>query len=321
MLEETLIWAGKLVGWLGRMYAKVRPFIETIRDGTKLVVDAFQWLYDKLVGHSIIPDLINGIIDWFGKLPEKILGKLGDFVVKVKDKFVKMKDKALAKVRDFVDKTVNKIGGLPGRAWDALSDWAGKMRDRAADAGRRLVSAIRDKVGDAVDTVRGLPGRAVRALGGVASRLYNSGRSLIGGFIRGIWSRIGDVANAAFSVVQKARNFFPYSPAKEGPFSGKGWTLYSGRSLIDGFRQGIAQQLPGLRRDLGGLPGVGMAGIGAVGVGTGSRRVGPAARPMVLHVHMGGREFGRLWVDTARREIKILGGDVQAAIGQRGARR
>lgn len=30
----------------------------------------FKWLYDKLIGHSIIPDIINGIWEWFKKLIE-----------------------------------------------------------------------------------------------------------------------------------------------------------------------------------------------------------------------------------------------------------
>ena len=32
------------------------------------IIDAALWLWDEMVGHSIIPDLINGIIFWFNKL-------------------------------------------------------------------------------------------------------------------------------------------------------------------------------------------------------------------------------------------------------------
>jgi TP901 family phage tail tape measure protein len=31
------------------------------------IVDFFVWLWDELVGHSIIPDIINGIMEWFQK--------------------------------------------------------------------------------------------------------------------------------------------------------------------------------------------------------------------------------------------------------------
>ncbi|MCL7660572.1 hypothetical protein M8360_34925, partial [Klebsiella pneumoniae] len=38
----------------------------------------------------------------------------------------------------------------------------------------------------------------------------------------------------------RIRNFFPFSPAKEGPFSGKGYTLYSGRALTSDFAKGMS---------------------------------------------------------------------------------
>jgi len=40
-------------------------------------------------------------------------------------------------------------------------------------------------------------------------------------------------------VLSAARNLLPFSPAKEGPFSGKGWTLYSGRSISQALADGI----------------------------------------------------------------------------------
>ena len=36
------------------------------------VVDWFWALYDELVGHSIVPDMIEAIIDWFLSLPRMI---------------------------------------------------------------------------------------------------------------------------------------------------------------------------------------------------------------------------------------------------------
>ena len=53
---------------------------------------------------------------------------------------------------------------------------------------------------------------------------------------------ISAVGDAAKAVVDKARGFFPFSPAKEGPFSGKGWVLYSGRSIGKAFAQGMLDE-------------------------------------------------------------------------------
>ncbi|MFJ4623058.1 hypothetical protein [Streptomyces sp. NPDC088812] len=50
-----------VIGWFGKFADKATEVVHWI-------VDKFQMLYDKLVGHSIIPDLVNGIIGWFGTL-------------------------------------------------------------------------------------------------------------------------------------------------------------------------------------------------------------------------------------------------------------
>jgi phage-related protein len=50
------------------------------------LIGFFKGLSDALVGHSIIPDMINGIVKWFAGLPQKaldavhsLLGLIGDF--------------------------------------------------------------------------------------------------------------------------------------------------------------------------------------------------------------------------------------------------
>lgn len=53
----------------------LRVISEVARTVTRWVVDAFQWLYDTMVGHSIVPDLVNGIIRWIAFLP----GKFGEY--------------------------------------------------------------------------------------------------------------------------------------------------------------------------------------------------------------------------------------------------
>ncbi len=87
----------------------------------------------------------------------------------------------------------------------------------------------------------GLQSRVVGALAGAGSWLVRSGAAIIEGLIQGIMNKAGAVAGAVSSVLKKARDLLPSSPAKEGPFSGKGWTLYSGRSIMQGLAQGIKQ--------------------------------------------------------------------------------
>src|SRR5690606_36751766 len=89
------------------------------------------------------------------------------------------------------------------------------------------------------DEVGKLPRRAVEALGNVGRALFESGKALIQGFIDGIQSMVSAVGNAVSGVLDFVGGFFPNSPAKRGPFSGRGWTLYSGRAVVEDFAAGM----------------------------------------------------------------------------------
>jgi phage-related protein len=156
-------------------------------------------------------------------------------------------------VSGMVGTVVRLFTSLPGQIFTALGSLAGKLRERASGAGSALLKALRDKIGDAVEAAKGLPGRAKDALGSLGGYLADSGRALIQGFIDGITSKIGAVTDAVGSVVGAARDLFPGSPAKKGPFSGRGWVLYSGRAIGEGLAKGIAQRAGMARRSAEGL--------------------------------------------------------------------
>lgn len=80
------------------------------------------------------------------------------------------------------------------------------------------------------------------ALGGVGGWLVDSGKALIGGFIDGIKGMVGGIKDAVGGVLQAARDLFPFSPAKEGPFSGRGYTTFSGAALAGDFADSIEGQ-------------------------------------------------------------------------------
>ncbi|MET7900354.1 phage tail tape measure protein [Streptomyces sp. NPDC005355] len=179
---------------------------------------------------AAISGAVDGIkvaISWFANLPGLIAGW-----------FNTAKNWAIARWNALV----SWLKGFPGKVIGAISSLGGRLWSTVSAAGGRMVSAISSKISSAISWVRGLPGRAVSALGNLGSKLYNAGRSLISGFISGITSKAGELYGKAKGLVSKVRNLFPFSPAKEGPFSGRGYTLYSGRSLISGFAQGITQQ-------------------------------------------------------------------------------
>ncbi|MFI7315139.1 phage tail tape measure protein [Streptomyces hygroscopicus] len=179
---------------------------------------------------SAISSAVDGIkaaISWFANLPGLIAGWFG-----------RAKDYAIARWNALV----SWLKAFPGRAKSALGALGSILWATVSSAGSRMVSAITAKISSAVNWIRGLPGRARSALGSLGGTLYNSGRSLISGFISGITSKAGELYGKAKGLVSKVRNLFPFSPAKEGPFSGRGYTLYSGRALMGDWALGITQQ-------------------------------------------------------------------------------
>ena len=119
------IW-GILKGAVGVIWGIVSGLVEGI-------VDFFKWLYDVLVGHSIIPDMVNAIIEWIGKLPGmawealKDLGtKIVDQVKKAWDMFVQANKAAWGLINTW-------FKGRPQAAWDAII----AIRDTLRDVARR----------------------------------------------------------------------------------------------------------------------------------------------------------------------------------------
>ena len=260
---------------------------------------------------STAVDWIIEKVGWFRELPGKIAGWFGQ----AKDWAIEKWGQLVAWVR-----------GLPGRVSSALSGLAGRLRSRATEAGRALVSALRSRLTESVNWVKGLPGRVRSALGNLGGVLRAAGQALIRGFINGIRSMVGSAKSAARSVVSSVRNLFPFSPAKEGPFSGKGYTSYSGRALIAGFGDGIEAQAPRLRAQmagvLGGLPPLTLPSHARPGVSTLPGATAAAGmqqpQPIVLKVEEGaGGRVEALLTHIIRETVAVKGGgNVQRAFGK-----
>jgi phage-related protein len=252
-------------------------------------------------------DGIMAAINWLSKIPGKIANWFGQ-----------AKDWAIRKNLQLVAWMM----GLPRRIGSAIAGLAGTLRNAAANAFQRFRDAAAQKALAFVSLVRGMPGRARSALGNLAGMLAGAGRSLIQGFINGIKSMIGSVKNAASGVVSAARNFFPFSPAKEGPFSGKGYTLHSGRALASDFGRGITDQLPYLRKVMDTLPAPTVPDLAAPGLGAvpGAHASGGTRRrePIVLEVRPG--SSGRveaLLTHIIRETVAVKGGgSVQKTYGR-----
>lgn len=96
--------------------------------------------------------------------------------------------------------------------------------------------------GSILGFIGGIPGKIIGLFAGAGSWLLDSGAALMNGFKQGILNAVEGVKSAVSGALHKIRDFFPFSPAKVGPFSGSGYTSVSGEHLMRDFGKAIGAQ-------------------------------------------------------------------------------
>lgn len=108
---------GLLVGTFGAIINTAKGFVESI-------IHFFQGLYNTLVGHSIVPDMVNGIIEWFQKLPGRVMEFVKSMVDKVTKAIGDLKDDALAWGKSFIQNFIDGINSMIDKVKGAAGNLA-----------------------------------------------------------------------------------------------------------------------------------------------------------------------------------------------------
>lgn len=243
-----------VLDWLGNNWPLVVSII-TGPIGALVVAVITHW--DEIRNKTV--EIFTAVMDWIKDTWDSIKTWLTDKVKSIATAVVRgftdMKTKGTNKINQLKDGVTSKFSALvsfvksvPNKIVTPVVNGFTRMKTKATNAVNSFKNSVKNKFFDVVWEVKKLPGKIVSALGNMGSRLRYSGRSLIRGFINGIKSMFGAVGNAAKSVVRKVRNFFPFSPAKEGPFSGTGYTTYSGKALVGDFAQSIVSKTSDVRK-------------------------------------------------------------------------
>lgn len=235
------------------------------------IIDFFQFLYNVLVGNSIIPDMINAIVTWFLSLPGKILGVIQSMVTSVIQFFANLGMQAYAKVVAFVTSVIAKLVGLREKVVDVVGDLKDKAvakfqqwKDAAVQKVTSLVSSVvswfqdlRTKIGSklseiltnvkskfgeivssAVTKIKELPGKAFSALSDLARKMMQRGQEAI----RGLG---GGIVVAWLAVWNWLRQLGSRIVATVGGLGGK---LYgAGKALLQGLLNGLRDKFEAVK--------------------------------------------------------------------------
>lgn len=140
------------------------------------IIGFFTHLWNMLVGHSIIPDMINGIIHWFASLPQRALDAVGSLLGKLAGFFGGLASQAWQWgtniIKNIASSIINSIGSFLGNAMNSVGQFIadhlphspaklGPLRDLS-----RQGSLIPEQVGEGMQA--GLP-HLERAVGAMTS--------------------------------------------------------------------------------------------------------------------------------------------------------
>lgn len=177
----------------------------------------FVNLYDVLVGHSIIPDMVTAIIKWIGTLPGAIFALLATLVSGAISRFNELKSQAESIIRNmvstvvaaviaFVSDVISTIASLPGKASAALSSLGSIISNIATNAWNAFKNAVITGTNNVISFVSGIPGMISRALGNVGSLLTGAGSAIMNGFLAGLKSAWGNVTSFVSGIAPWIRN-------------------------------------------------------------------------------------------------------------------
>lgn len=177
------------------------------------VIDWFVNLYKTLVGGSIIPDMINEIVDWFMGLPGRVMTFIRDLVRKAIANFEAWRRGAIDKVSSLVNTVLNWIRGLPGRAVafirQLVTQGLARFNELKTSAIRRIAEMVTGVVNKAKEiktkvytAIRDAVTRGRR----VISNFVSLGKDLISGLIRGIGQMARSAGTAVWNLIKGAFN-------------------------------------------------------------------------------------------------------------------
>ena len=234
--------------------------IDTIAQWVDDVIGWFEDLYDALIGSSIVPDMLDAIVDAFEGFIETVVSAVDTFVADLIDFFTTLKDDALSLVDELYQGFTDTIDTLATEAYDRIDTFATDAIDRvttlkddaisrAEEMKKQVVEKLNKLKEEGIEKIKELATGIMDFLTGKKGPLGNiksAGETLVSDFASGIKSKIQDVKNAAGKVADAAAEKIGVSSNTEsGPLS----KLESfGPELTRTFASGILDKIRQVRQ-------------------------------------------------------------------------
>ncbi|MGP9782525.1 tape measure protein [Glutamicibacter sp. AOP12-B1-11] len=256
------IWAGIVAVVTGYINV-VRAVISTVVNAIKVAWNAvwngikafFGAVWAGIVAFvtgyiNTVRTIITTVVNAIKAVWTNVWNAIKSFFSSVWNGIISFSTSAVNKVRNVITNVVNAIRSVWNSVWSGISSFFSNIWSNIVSAAQSFMGSVQDKFRAVVDFVKGIPDKVVGFFSGLGGKLVASGKSIIQGFLDGILAGFNKAKSAVSDGLGKIRNLFPFSPAKEGPFSGRGWVAYSGLSIGETFSQSVAGALHDGRKDI-----------------------------------------------------------------------
>lgn len=256
------------VDFMAGLPATIGAFIQQlpmlIVEGIGLLIGVVAGLVASLTVLAIQAGqaFLTNLVSFFMQLPGQVMAFLQSAVAFVASFAAQLAADAVQAGSSFLQGVVSFFTQLPGQlmaflssAIASIASFVAQVPGQAVAAGQGFLDGIQGGFNAAVSFVQGIPGQIMGFFSNAGSWLVDSGKALLDGFTNGIERGFQAAQDAVSGGLDFIRGFFPFSPAKRGPFSGHGYTTYSGAALMRDFAGSISGAVPSVAGAVGGALG------------------------------------------------------------------
>lgn len=233
----------------GELLVAVTPLIVELANLTIQVVDKLLPVIQPLI--DIILNLVNLALKVLtAEITGVVIPAIGILVNLLQGDFSAAWEGAKDLVRNVATKINEHVKSMSDRVVQILSDLGIQARDKVLKLTEDVVRGFLSMVNRVADVVRGLPATILNALGDLGNLLRSAGADIVRGLIDGISSQLGRLRDKAAEIAGAVSGSVKGLLGIESPSK---VMMDVGHDTMEGFRIGLADGIPDLRRQLQGV--------------------------------------------------------------------
>lgn len=188
-VQEIFIGAFQII--VGVATNVLKAIVNLVKGFVTSIINFFKNLYDELVGHSIIPDMVKAILKWF----QTLINGIKTVINGIKTVFSGMAAIAKTFANYFatgVTTAVNFMKSLPGKIVGALSGLASTLFNLGYNVMKGFLNGLSSIAGSVIDKARSIANSVKDTVAGAlkigspSKVFFGYGKNVVQGFVNGL---------------------------------------------------------------------------------------------------------------------------------------